>query len=172
MTQILLKSGNFLHELAARSNIFSAITRSCSSLVTSAKDISKDEPDKLYKMIELEMRGHDPAVLKSYSYFLTTAARHLDIEVGNCWTPKKAVHERLTVLRSIHVKKKYRVQYETRTYFTFAQLHKLTGSTADTYLEYVQRNLPEGVSMKVTKIALERFPEHLKPPVKEEITAE
>ena len=29
-------------------------------------------------------------------------------------------------------------------------LKHLTGSTADTYLEYVQRNLPEGVSMKVT----------------------
>ena len=28
-------------------------------------------------------------------------------------------------------------------------LEKLTGSTADTYLEYIQRNLPEGVSMKV-----------------------
>jgi hypothetical protein len=25
----------------------------------------------------------------------------------------------------------------------------MTGSTADTYLEYVERNLPEGVSMKV-----------------------
>ena len=28
-------------------------------------------------------------------------------------------------------------------------LKHLTGSTADTFLEYVQRNLPEGVSMKV-----------------------
>jgi small subunit ribosomal protein S10 len=26
----------------------------------------------------------------------------------------------------------------------------MTGSTADTYLEYVERNLPEGVSMKVS----------------------
>ena len=28
-------------------------------------------------------------------------------------------------------------------------LQHMTGSTADTYLEYVERNLPEGVSMKV-----------------------
>ena len=28
-------------------------------------------------------------------------------------------------------------------------LKQLTGSTADTYREYIQRNLPEGVSMKV-----------------------
>lgn len=32
------------------------------------------------------------------------------------------------------------------------QLKHLTGSTADTYLEYIQRNLPEGVAMKVTKV--------------------
>lgn len=32
--------------------------------------------------------------------------------------------------------------------------HKLTGSTADTFLEYIQRNLPEGVAMKVTKVLL------------------
>ena len=36
-----------------------------------------------------------------------------------------------------------------RTYYHFMTLEKLTGSTADTYLEYIQRNLPEGVSMKV-----------------------
>ena len=28
-------------------------------------------------------------------------------------------------------------------------LKQLTGSTANTYREYIQRNLPEGVSMKV-----------------------
>ena len=32
------------------------------------------------------------------------------------------------------------------------QVEKLTGSTADTFLEYIQRNLPEGVAMKVTKV--------------------
>ena len=30
---------------------------------------------------------------------------------------------------------------------------RLTGSTADTFLEYIQRNLPEGVAMKVTKVS-------------------
>lgn len=44
------------------------------------------------------------------------------------------------------------VQYEFRTYFRFMQFHRLTGSTADTFLEYIQRNLPEGVAMKVTKV--------------------
>lgn len=32
------------------------------------------------------------------------------------------------------------------------QYYYLTGSTASTFLEYIQRNLPEGVAMKVTKV--------------------
>ena len=34
------------------------------------------------------------------------------------------------------------------------QMEHLTGSTADTFLEYIQRNLPEGVAMKVTKVGV------------------
>ena len=36
-------------------------------------------------------------------------------------------------------------------FWSVSSLQHLTGSTADTYLEYVQRNLPEGVSMKVVR---------------------
>jgi small subunit ribosomal protein S10 len=32
----------------------------------------------------------------------------------------------------------------------------------DTFLEYIQRNLPEGTAMKATKIELQKIPEHLK----------
>lgn len=67
------------------------------------------------------------------------------------------MHERLTVLKSVHVHKKHRVQYETRTYYRFMDFAKLTGSTADTFLEYIQRNLPEGVAMKVTKVRLDMY---------------
>jgi len=44
---------------------------------------------------------------------------------------------------------------EIKEDFFFSQLKRLTGSTADTYLEYIQRNLPEGVAMKVTKVCSE-----------------
>lgn len=121
------------------------------------------EPDKLYRMIELELRGVDPAVMKSYQMFANMAASELGITLGECWTPRKAHHDRLTLLKSIHIYKKHRVQYEIRTYFRFMQFLRLTGSTADTFLEYIQRNLPEGVSMKVTKAAIEKIPEHLVP---------
>jgi len=40
------------------------------------------EPDKLYSKLEIELRGIDPAVLKSYTWFATTAAEHLGIEKG------------------------------------------------------------------------------------------
>lgn len=36
---------------------------------------------------------------------------------------------------------------------------KLTESTALTFLEYIQRNLPEGVAMKVTKYERKKLPE-------------
>ncbi|XP_014219089.1 28S ribosomal protein S10, mitochondrial [Copidosoma floridanum] len=122
------------------------------------------KPDKLFKKIEVEVRGNDTAVLQSYGTFVTTAANHLGINVGHNFAPKKGVHERLTLLKSKHVHKKHRVQYETRTYYRFMHFLKLTGSTADTFLEYIQRNLPEGVAMKVTKIEIQRLPEAISSP--------
>lgn len=34
---------------------------------------------------------------------------------------------------------------------------KLTGSTADTFLEYIERNLPEGLALKVTKVNVQCY---------------
>lgn len=39
-----------------------------------------EELDKLYKIVELELKGNDPAVLKSFAQFATTTGSHLDIE--------------------------------------------------------------------------------------------
>lgn len=137
------------------------------SIRHSSSIVSQDidpTPDKLYSKIVCELRANDPAVMKSYSIFATTAAKHLNIEVGECYAEKKAHHERYTLLRSVHVVKRCRVQYEVRTYFRWMNFHKLTGSTADTFLEYIERNLPEGVALKVTKYELQRLPSHLVPP--------
>lgn len=49
---------------------------------TTASPALMEEKDKLYSKLEIELRGVDPAVLKSYSWFATTAANHLGIEVG------------------------------------------------------------------------------------------
>lgn len=121
-------------------------------------------PDKLYKKVEIEVRGNDPAVLKSYSKFAELAANNLGITVRTNKPLTKPIHERLTVLKSVHVHKKHRVQYETRTYYRYIDVAKITGSTANTYLEYIERNLPEGVAMKVTKVEIRQLPESIRTP--------
>lgn len=72
--------------------------------------------------------------------------------------------ERYTILRSAFVHKKHRVQYEFRTYFNFLTFHQLTGSTLSTFLEYIERNLPEGVALKTTKVEILPLPDHLQKP--------
>lgn len=124
---------------------------------------ASEMPDKLYKTIELELRSADPAVMKSYEKFVRSAAGHLGIPIGEVVDAKKPSYQRYTLLKSVFVHRKHLVQYEIRTHYKWIQLHKLTGSTADTFLEYVERMLPEGVALKVTKISLEPLPSHLTP---------
>lgn len=106
------------------------------------------------------MRAHDSAVLDSYVWFLRQSAGHLDIEVTGEHRPKVHYH-RFHVAKAAFGKGKHRVQYEVRTYSRILELSRLTGSTADTYLEYAQRMLPEGVAMKVTRHAREAVPQFL-----------
>ncbi|KAL4689422.1 hypothetical protein H8959_012213 [Pygathrix nigripes] len=133
------------------------------------KDLTKpvitisDEPDTLYKRLSVLVKGHDKAVLDSYEYFAVLAAKELGISIKVHEPPRKI--ERFTLLKSVHIYKKHRVQYEMRTLYRCLELEHLTGSTADVYLEYIQRNLPEGVAMEVTKTQLEQLPEHIKEPI-------
>lgn len=41
-----------------------------------------EDVEKLYSRLEIELRGSDPAVMKSYSKFVLATANHLEIEVG------------------------------------------------------------------------------------------
>lgn len=84
--------------------------------------------------------------------------------LGHRWSLRKSEKDRLILLKSAFVHKKHRVQYEVRTYFRFMQFYKLTGSTLDTFLEYIERNLPEGVALKATKVELQMLPDYLKKP--------
>ncbi|KFQ64304.1 hypothetical protein N335_11537, partial [Phaethon lepturus] len=127
-----------------------------------------DEPETLYKRLSLLVKGHDKAVLDSYEYFAVLAAKELGISVEKVHKPPKTI-ERLTLLKSVHIYKKHRVQYEMRTHYMLecssCTLKYLTSSTAAVYLEYVQRNLPEGVAMEVKKTKIEKIPEHIQEPV-------
>ncbi|XP_066152572.1 small ribosomal subunit protein uS10m [Euwallacea fornicatus] len=129
--------------------------------VSETSSTPPQEPDKLIKTLQLELRSNEPAILKSFCKFAVTTGNHLGLD-SKSWSLNKPVHERYTVLKSVHIYKKHRVQYEKRTYFSFVQYNKLTGSTADTLLEYVERNLPEGVALKATKVEVQELPEHLR----------
>ncbi|XP_075411227.1 small ribosomal subunit protein uS10m [Tenrec ecaudatus] len=149
----------------------------CSNLhVDLPKDVTKptitvsEEPDTLYKRLSVLVKAHDKAVLDSYEVFAVLAAKELGISVKVQEPPRKI--ERFTLLKSVHIFKKHRVQYEMRTLYRCLELRHLTGSTAGVYLEYIQRNLPEGVAMEVTKTKLERLPEHIKEPIWESLPAE
>jgi len=120
--------------------------------------VSIPRNDKLFDRIEVEVKAHQPDVLKSYSWFATSAAKALDVEVLESWSEPQPHMVRKTLLRSAFVKSKHRVQYEMRTYYHMMKFGKLTESTALTLLEYIQRNLPEGVAMKVTKFERQKFP--------------
>ncbi|KAF7285694.1 mitochondrial ribosomal protein S10 [Rhynchophorus ferrugineus] len=137
------------------------VQRCFSSVAASEAISSESETDKLIKTLELEVRGNDPAVLKSFCKFAVTAGNHFGLE-SKTWNLRKPTNERFTVLKSVHIYKKHRVQYEIRTYFSFVQYSLLTGSTADTLLEYVERNLPEGVALKATKVEVQQMPDHIK----------
>ncbi|XP_065606846.1 small ribosomal subunit protein uS10m [Cyrtonyx montezumae] len=123
-----------------------------------------DEPEILYRRLSLLVKGHDKAVLDSYEFFAVLAAKELGITVEKVDRPPKTI-ERLTLLKSVHIYKKHRVQYEMRTHYLCLELKHLTGSTAAVYLEYVERNLPEGVAMEVKKTRIEKVPEHIQQPV-------
>ncbi|XP_064622753.1 small ribosomal subunit protein uS10m-like [Lineus longissimus] len=145
---------------------FPAVGTFIRHLSTTNEAAGEAEEDALYKKLIIEVGGHDPEVLRSYESYVTTASKLLEISLDSVETPPKHIHK-MTMLKSVHIYKKHRVQYEMRTHFKIFNIKNITGSTADTFLEYIQRNLPEGVSMKVTKHRIERLPEHIKPPTAE-----
>ncbi|ELK16494.1 28S ribosomal protein S10, mitochondrial [Pteropus alecto] len=110
-----------------------------------------DDPDTLCKRLSVSEKGHGKAVLNTSKY----CAKELGIFIKVREPPRKS--EQFTLLKSVHIFKKHRVQYEMRTLYRCLELEHLTGSTADVYLEYDQGNLPEGVAMEVTKTKLERY---------------
>ncbi|XP_028253938.1 small ribosomal subunit protein uS10m [Parambassis ranga] len=146
--------------LTPRSSFHTATLLSSTSPVITVTE----EPDALFQKVVVSVKGHDRAVLDSYEFFATTAAKELGINISKVFEPPKDI-ERLTLLKSVHIYKKHRAQYEMRTHYRCIELTHITGCTAQVYLEYIQRNLPEGVAMQVTKTAMEKVPDHILEPM-------
>ncbi|VIO90147.1 conserved hypothetical protein,hypothetical protein [Brugia malayi] len=136
-------------------------SRIAAPLTPSFKQDSIVELDRLFPRIELEYRGHDKAVLKSYTTFLKAVCKHLELEIVSVkvfpyvWWIQNA-------LRAKFAKKKNQIHYETRTHIRQLTIRHVTGSTASTFLEYIQRNIPEGVAMKVTYDEIAVLPETIR----------
>lgn len=44
-----------------------------------------DEPDTLFQKVSVAVKGHDRAVLDSYEFFATMAAKELGITISKVW---------------------------------------------------------------------------------------
>ncbi|KAF8568296.1 hypothetical protein P879_07347 [Paragonimus westermani] len=121
-----------------------------------------NEPDVLYKKLVITVKGHEPAVLKSYETFVREVCDNLVLNL-HCETRHRPTFLRLSLNKSPFIYKKHQRQYEFRTYYKYFTVDRITGCTADVFLEYIQRNLPEGVAMEVARHRLEKLPEPLSP---------
>ncbi|VDP89811.1 unnamed protein product [Echinostoma caproni] len=101
------------------------------------------ERDVLYRKLVLIVAGHEPAVLKSYEQFVKTVCDEFSLNL----------FERLSLNKSPFIYKKHQRQYEFRTHYKYFTIKEITGCTADVLLEYIQRNLPEGVAMHTIRVS-------------------
>ena len=101
-------------------NLSVQILRNCSTVPISSSPSASSEidvpkrHDKLFEQINIEVKAHQPDVLKSYSWFATAAAKELNILVLESWAEPEPHKVRKTLLRSAFVHSKHRVQYEFR----------------------------------------------------------
>ena len=77
-----------------------------SRLVSSEKEalervgnIQRD--DKLFREIQIEIRAHQPDVLKSYSWFASTAAKELNIQINESFAEPDPYILRKTLLKDV-----------------------------------------------------------------------
>jgi len=151
-------------------NKFNCLIESQPKYSTTA-EIQQGEPDRLLQKLEIKCQSNERAVIKSYGFFLELACKHLDLDLAPIDYPR-VTKQRMTLLKSVFVHKKHRVQYEMRTYHLHATIFHVTGSTADTFVEYAQRMCPEGVAMHVTEHQLKNFSEPIQKQLKEQSIAE
>ncbi|KAK7603102.1 hypothetical protein V9T40_003101 [Parthenolecanium corni] len=153
----------------SRSSLRPTFAAPYSAVAHAVESEAAGEPDKLYQTISIEMRANEHSNMTSYSQFARMAAGHLGITIGRCYiAPTFYQRDKLCLLRSAFTNKNCRIQYEVRTYYRYMTFHNLTGSTADTFLEYIERNLPEGIALKITKVEVQKLPEELVQPRAEE----
>jgi small subunit ribosomal protein S10 len=64
--------------------------------------------------------------------------------------------KKFTVLRSPHIDKKSREQFEIRTHKRLLNIFNTKENTINTFLKYVEDNLPSGVNLKITLFSFKK----------------
>ncbi len=96
--------------------------------------------------IRIRLRGYDYRVVdRATKDIVETAQRTGALVVGPIPLPTRI--ERFTVLRSPHVNKKSREQFEMRTHKRLLEIQNPTGATIDKLKNYT---LPSGVYITIT----------------------
>ncbi|KAL3313041.1 28S ribosomal protein S10, mitochondrial [Cichlidogyrus casuarinus] len=105
--------------------------------------------------------------MRSYHIFIDLVAKNMDLSL-DVSTRNRPVFERLSMNKSPFIFKKHQRQYEFRTFYKTFTFHRLTGTTANVILEYLQRNTPEGIALNISKHKVEELPEFLQQKLTEE----
>ncbi|XP_012939358.1 probable 28S ribosomal protein S10, mitochondrial isoform X2 [Aplysia californica] len=106
----------------------SVVPRFSTQTVPEKKATDDGQKDELYRQITVEVKGHDPAVMKSYEKFTRMAASGLGVDIAKIFEPPRVI-TRLSLLKSVFVHKKHFHQYEARTLYKVIEheLHPLPG---------------------------------------------
>nr|VZI39971.1 unnamed protein product [Spirometra erinaceieuropaei] len=152
---------------------FSSSAIPCRSLSSNTKIDGQEleEPDILFKKLNIEVKSHEPEVLRSYEIFVRQVCSHLDLTCS-VETRNSPIFDRLSLNKSPFIYKKHQRQYEFRTYVKNFIIPHVTGCTASVFLEYIQRNLPAGVHMAVTHHRVEKLPGALQKSLEETASAD
>ena len=125
------------------------------------KDNAATKPPEIEEIylrdIGITVKSQSSMVLHSYIRYMKMAAICLNIELCQELYLNLEVRE-WVILKSPFKYKKHMVKYRLKTYGRLLTFKKITGITADIYIEYVQRNIPAGVSMSVRKVEMDRLP--------------
>ncbi|VDQ14673.1 unnamed protein product [Trichobilharzia regenti] len=141
------------HALRTTLNLRShCVNRLLESPFLSPKNVAKSSQIQYGSSVGLfiTVKGHEPMVLRSYETFVKQVCENLSLNLQSD-TRNRPKFLRLSMNRSPFIYKKHQRQYEFRTHHKYFTVKHVTGCTADVFLEYIQRNLPEGVAMEVEK---------------------
>ena len=95
--------------------------------------------------IRIRMESYENAILDQYAVEIVEVAKRTGAKVSGP-VPLPTRIERYTVLRSPHVDKKSREQFEIRTHRRVIDLTELTAKTMDALSKL---NLPAGVEVRI-----------------------